>query len=174
MPQSSPKTPSRSRPTTRDTYGEKTPTPDHGSTNGYTHGEKTPPQSGSHPKVVVNQNRIANTAQARLVDESAGAPRIGSGDLALSVGWLADMMINRDCSVAANSNIFQRIGDEFHAGVIVLGNAVHRLERIEACEPDIAVLDQGADIVDGIGVEDERTAADLAEAERLLVAGSDR
>src|SRR6516165_8660902 len=55
MPQSSPKTPSRSRPTTRDTHGEKTPTPDHGSINGYTHGEKTPPQSGSHPKVVVNQ-----------------------------------------------------------------------------------------------------------------------
>src|SRR6516164_5986936 len=42
MPQSSPKTPSRSRPTTRDTHGEKTPTPDHGSINGYTHGEKTP------------------------------------------------------------------------------------------------------------------------------------
>ena len=42
MPQSSPKTPSRSRPTTRDTHGEKTPTPDHGSINGYTHGGKTP------------------------------------------------------------------------------------------------------------------------------------
>ena len=35
------------------THGEKTPTPDHGSINGYTHGEKTPPKSGSHPKVVV-------------------------------------------------------------------------------------------------------------------------
>ena len=44
MPQSSPKTPSRSRPTTRDTHGEKTPTPDHGSINGYTHGKKTPTQ----------------------------------------------------------------------------------------------------------------------------------
>ena len=41
MPQSSPKTPSRSRPT-RDTHGEKTPTPDHGSINGYADGEKTP------------------------------------------------------------------------------------------------------------------------------------
>jgi hypothetical protein len=48
--------------------------------------------------------------------------------------------------------MFQRVGDHFHVAIVVFRNPMRRFEGIEADEPELAVLDRGADVIDSIGI----------------------
>src|SRR5262249_45061573 len=63
------------------------------------------------------------------------------------------------------------VADHIHVVVAILGDAVHRLERVEASKPDVVLLDESADVSNGVLVDGNAAAAlHSRETERLRLA----
>ena len=78
------------------------------------------------------RHAIEDACGSRLVDQCASTACISDGDLAVAtMSLFANVMINIDGDTTAVGDLGKSADHSFDVGVVVLGNAVQRHERIK-------------------------------------------